>query len=230
VNLPARRILLVEDERSLVVTLTDRLTSEGYVVESAQDGPTGLARAARGPFDLIILDIMLPGMNGFDVCRDLRRQQCHVPILMLSARGQVVDKVLGLKLGADDYLAKPFDMNELLARVESLLRRARTAMASSGTYVFGTSRVDFRSGDVLKDGEPIELSALEFKLLAYLIEHRGQLLSRDRILNEVWGYDTAPYSRTVDVHIASLRQKVEPDPRRPQFILTRHGRGYMFVG
>ena len=230
-NLPARRILLVEDERSLVVTLTDRLTSEGYMVESAQDGPTGLARAARGPFDLIILDIMLPGMNGFDVCRDLRRQQCHVPILMLSARGQVMDKVLGLKLGADDYLAKPFDMNELLARVESLLRRARTAMApSSGTYVFGTSRVDFRSGDVLKDGEPIELSALEFKLLAYLIEHRGQLLSRDQILNEVWGYDTAPYSRTVDVHIASLRQKVEPDPRRPQFILTRHGRGYMFVG
>jgi two-component system alkaline phosphatase synthesis response regulator PhoP len=230
-TLPARRILLVEDEPSLVTTLTDRLTSEGYIVESAHDGPAGLASTNKERFDLIILDVMLPGMNGFDVCRDLRRRGSEVPILMLTARGQVVDKVLGLKLGADDYLAKPFDMIELLARVESLIRRTRTALAPSpATYIFGTSRVDFRSGIVFKDGEPIELSALEFKLLAYLIEHRGELLSRDRILNEVWGYDTTPYSRTVDVHIASLRQKVEPDPRRPQFIVTRHGRGYMFAG
>jgi two-component system alkaline phosphatase synthesis response regulator PhoP len=231
VSAPPGRILLVEDEPSLVMTLTDRLTSEGYVVESASDGPTGLARALAGTFDLVVLDVMLPGQNGFDVCRDLRRRGSSVPVLMLTARGQVVDKVLGLKLGADDYLTKPFDMMELLARVESLLRRARTAVAASaGTYVFGPAHVDFRRGEVVKDGEPVELSALEFKLLAYLIEHRGELLSRDRLLNEVWGYETAPYSRTVDVHIASLRQKIEPDPRRPQFILTRHGRGYTFAG
>jgi two-component system alkaline phosphatase synthesis response regulator PhoP len=231
VSAPSRRILLVEDEPSLVMTLTDRLTSEGYVVEPASDGPTGLARALAEPFDLVILDVMLPGQNGFDVCRDLRRHGSSVPVLMLTARGQVVDKVLGLKLGADDYLTKPFDMMELLARVESLLRRARPAVApAAGTYVFGTAHVDFRRGDVVKDGAPVELSALEFKLLAYLIEHRGELLSRDRLLNEVWGYETTPYSRTVDVHIASLRQKIEPDPRRPQFILTRHGRGYTFAG
>ncbi len=213
------------------MTLTDRLTSEGYVVESAEDGPTGLARAATGPFDLVILDVMLPGMNGFDVCRDLRRRGSGVPILMLTARGQVVDKVVGLKLGADDYLATPFEMLELVARVEALLRRARTAIAPSvGAYAFGASQVDFKRAEVSTDGRPVELSALEFKLLAYLIEHRGELLSRDQLLNQVWGYEAMPYSRTVDVHIASLRQKLEPDPRHPQFILTRHGRGYIFIG
>jgi len=227
----ARRILLVEDEPTLVVTLGDRLGSEGYAVTSAGDGIRGMELASTGSFDLVLLDVMLPGMNGFDVCRELRRRGSQVPILILTARGQSVDKVVGLKLGADDYLAKPFDMMELLARVEFLLRRARTPIAPSvGAYAFGDIRVDFHRGEVSLAGRPIELSALEFKLLTYLVEHRGEVLSRERLLQDVWGYDEAPYSRTVDVHVASLRQKVEPDPPKPRFILTLHGRGYKFVG
>lgn len=228
---PARKVLLIEDEPTLVITLRDRLTSEGYAVESAGDGTTGLERASVESFDLVILDVMLPGLNGFDVCRELRRRGSDVPILMLTARTQAVEKVLGLKLGADDYLTKPFDMMELLARTESLLRRARIPIASSvGIYAFGNVQVDFHHGEILKDGRPVELSALEFKLLSYLVEHRGQVVTRDRLLEDVWGYDAVPYSRTVDVHVASLRQKLEPDPPRPRFILTLHGRGYKFVG
>jgi two-component system, OmpR family, alkaline phosphatase synthesis response regulator PhoP len=228
---PARRILLVEDEPALVTTLCDRLVSEGYAVESAGDGAVGLERAATGSFDLVILDVMLPSRNGFDVCRDLRRRGCEVPILMLTARSQAVDKVVGLKLGADDYLTKPFDMMELLARVESLLRRARTPIATSvGVYAFGDVQVDFRRGEVTRKGKAVDLSALEFKLLFYLVEHRGELLSRDQLLHEVWGYEATPYSRTVDVHVAALRHKLEPTPSKPRFILTLHGRGYKFVG
>ncbi len=231
VAVPARRILLVEDEPSLVITLRDRLNSEGYLVESAGDGVEGLERALAGHFDLVLLDVMLPGMNGFDVCRELRRRRSEVPVLMLTARGQSVDKVVGLKLGADDYVTKPFDTMELLARIESLLRRARTPIAPSvGAYAFGDVRVDFRRGEVRRGERLVELSALEFKLLCYLIEHRDEVLSRDRLLNEVWGYDEAPYSRTVDVHVGSLRHKLEPDPPKPRFILTLHGRGYKFVG
>jgi two-component system alkaline phosphatase synthesis response regulator PhoP len=230
-SVPARKVLLIEDEPTLVITLRDRLTSEGYAVESAGDGPTGLERASVASFDLVILDVMLPGLDGFDVCRELRRRGSDVPILMLTARSQAVEKVLGLKLGADDYLTKPFDMMELLARTESLLRRARTPIASSvGTYAFGDVQVDFRRGEIQREGRPVELSALEFKLLSHLVEHRGQVVTRDRLLQEVWGYDAVPYSRTVDVHVASLRQKLEPDPPRPRFILTLHGRGYKFVG
>ena len=226
-----RRILLVEDEPSLVVTLSDRLTSEGYRVETAEDGLAGYARARDGDFDLIVLDVMLPGKNGLDVCRDLRRQRVETPILMLTARGEVVDKVVGLKLGADDYLAKPFEMIELLARVESLLRRARVPYVSeASTYAFGDVRVDFRRGEVLRGGAPVELSALEFKLFQYFVEHRGAVLGRDELLDKVWGYDAMPYTRTVDVHVASLRQKLEARPSRPRFIVTVHGRGYRFEG
>jgi two-component system alkaline phosphatase synthesis response regulator PhoP len=231
VNAPAAKILLVEDEPTLVITLRDRLTSEGYAVESAGDGPSGLARASSGAFDLVLLDVMLPGMSGFDVCRDLRGRGSQVPVLMLTARGQATDKVVGLKLGADDYLTKPFDMMELLARVESLLRRARMPIAPAvGIYAFGDVQVDFHRGEVSKGGTILEVSALEFKLLSYLVEHRGEVLTRDRLLQEVWGYEAAPYSRTVDVHVGSLRQKLEPDPPKPRFILTLHGRGYKFVG
>ncbi len=227
----ARRILLVEDEAILVITLTDRLTSEGYLVESAGDGIAGLDRALKGSFDLVILDVMLPGQSGFDVCRELRRRGSEVPVLMLTALSQPVDKVVGLKLGADDYLTKPFEMIELLARVESLLRRARTPIAASvGTYVFGDVEVDFRRGEVHRGGRLVELSALEYKLLAYLIEHRGEVLSRERLLEEVWGYEATPYSRTVDVHVAALRHELEPNPPQPRFILTVHGRGYRFAG
>lgn len=224
-------ILLVEDEPSLVLTLGDRLRSEGYAVEAASDGDTGLAKASTGGFDLILLDVMLPGRDGFDVCRTLRQRGLDTPILMLTARGQVVDKVVGLKLGADDYLVKPFDMMELLARVESLLRRARTPIgAATGTYAFGDVQVDFRRAEVQQAGKPVELSTLEFKLLHYFVEHRGAVLTRELLLDEVWGYDATPYTRTVDVHVASLRQKLENNPSQPQFIVTVYRRGYKFTG
>lgn len=225
-----KRILLVEDEPGLVLTLTDRLHNEGYAVESSAAGDAGLERAAADPFDLIILDVMLPRKSGFDVCRDLRQRGISTPILMLTARGQTVDKVVGLKLGADDYLTKPFEMIELLARIEALLRRAPAAPDGASAYQFGPVRVDFRGAEVVRDGKPVTLSAREFQLLRYFIAHRGATLSRDQLLNEVWGYEAMPTTRTVDVHVAWLRQKLEENPKYPQFILTVHGLGYKFVG
>ena len=226
-----RRILLVEDEPGLVLTLTDRLTKEGYTVRSANDGRSGFKLATTESFDLLILDVMLPHSSGLDVCRDLRQRGVKTPILMLTAKSQVVDKVVGLKLGADDYLTKPFEMMELLARVEALLRRAprRSAPANEGSYEFGPIRVDFRSTEVFRDGQAVDLSAREFKLLCYFIEHRGATISRDELLNAVWGYDAMPFTRTVDVHVAWLRQKLEPNPRHPRYILTVHGIGYRFA-
>ena len=228
------RILLVEDELGLVMTLSDRLTSEGYAVVTAQDGETGLARATNETFDLIILDVMLPHRGGFDVCRDLRQRGVGTPIIMLTARGQITDKVVGLKIGADDYVTKPFEMMELLARVEAQLRRASVSLGggtlSNEVYQFGDVRVDFRRAEAYRGEEVVDLSAKEFKLLRYLIEHRGAALSRDELLNEVWGYDAAVSTRTVDVHVAWLRQKLEPNQRHPQFILTIHGLGYKFSG
>src|SRR5215475_6128766 len=225
------RVLVVEDEAGLRLTLSDRLVSEGYAVETADDGAKGLERATSEPYDLIVLDVMLPRRNGFDVCRDLRQRGVSTPILMLTARGQVVDKVVGLKLGADDYLTKPFEMIELLARVEALIRRAPAGPSpQSGVYQFGSVKIDFRRAEVERDGEKIELSAKEFQLLRYFVEHREATLSRDELLNEVWGYDAMPTTRTVDVHVAWLRRKLEPNPRRPQYILTVHGLGYKFVG
>jgi two-component system, OmpR family, alkaline phosphatase synthesis response regulator PhoP len=227
-----RRVLLVEDEPSLVLTLTDRLVSEGYQVATARTGDEGLSRALAGSFDIILLDVMLPGgRDGFEVCRELRSRGVEVPIVMLTARGQVVDRVVGLKLGADDYVTKPFEMIELLARIEALFRRARAPVASqAGTYACGDVRVDFRRAEVFRGGEPVPLSALEFKLLAYFIENRGALLTRDELLDKVWGYDAMPTTRTVDVHVASLRQKLERNPSRPELILTVHRRGYRFAG
>lgn len=227
----ARRILLVEDEPSLVTTLTDRLVAEGYEVEAVADGERALAHPAAEFADLVILDVMLPGKSGFDVCRDLRQRGIQTPILMLTARAQVVDRVVGLKLGADDYLTKPFEMIELVARVEALLRRGKSPVAApTGTYDFGDVRVDFRRADVLRDGRPVPLSALEYKLLGYFISHRGELLTRDELLDNVWGYDATPVTRTVDVHVSSLRQKLEKNAAHPEFILTVHRLGYKFAG
>jgi two-component system alkaline phosphatase synthesis response regulator PhoP len=226
------RILLVEDEPGLQLTLSDRLRREGYIVDTAGDGQTGLERAATGEFDLVLLDVMLPRKNGFDVLRDLRQKAVDTPVIMLTARGQVVDTVVGLKLGADDYLAKPFEMMELLARIEARLRRRSTPAAPPAMegYQFGDVRVDYRSAEVFKGKDTIDLSAREYQLLRYLIEHRGEIISRDQLLNEVWGYNAMPSTRTVDVHVAWLRQKIEPNPRHPQFLLTVHGLGYRFVG
>ena len=227
------RILLVEDEPGLQLTLSDRLRGEGYEVDTAGDGQTGLDKAATGEFDLVLLDVMLPRKNGFDVLRDLRQRGLETPVIMLTARGQVVDTVVGLKLGADDYLSKPFEMMELLARIEARLRRrttpAATTPASEG-YQFGEVRMDFRSAEVFRGTDLVELSAREYQLLRYLIEHRNEVISRDQLLNEVWGYNAMPSTRTVDVHVAWLRQKIEPNPRHPQFLLTVHGLGYRFVG
>ncbi|MBI4457258.1 MAG: response regulator transcription factor [Acidobacteria bacterium] len=225
------RILLIEDEPGLVLTLKDRLAQESYTVEAVSDGEAGLARATKELYDLIILDVMLPSKNGFDVCRDLRQRGIATPILMLTARGQVVDKVLGLKLGADDYLSKPFEMIELQARMEALLRRAPAlAKSSQEIYQFGDIRVDFLSAEVTRNGRKLELAAREFQLLRYFIEHRGIALSRDKLLDEVWGYNATPSTRTVDVHVAWLRQKIEPNPSHPQFLLTVHRLGYKFIG
>ena len=195
----------------------------------ANDGPAGFERATRERWDVILLDIMLPGSSGFDVCRDVRQRGVTTPIIMLTARGQVVDKVLGLKLGADDYLTKPFDMMELSARIEVQTRRM-TAAGATPTYRFGDVTVDFRKVEVIKAGHAVELSAREFLLLKYFIEHREATLSRDELLNEVWGYHSMPSTRTVDVHVAWLRQKIEPNPKHPQYILTVHGMGYKFIG
>lgn len=224
----ARRILLVEDEASLVLALTDRLEAEGYLVTAAGDGDTGLAQASSNGFDLVILDGMLPARDGLDVCRTLRRRGVTTPILMLSARGQVVDRVVGLQLGADDYLTKPFDVGELLARVEALLRRA--APAGLHTYRFGDVNVDARAAEVTKGGTVVQVTAREFRLLTYFIEHKGATLSRDELLNAVWGYDSSVMTRTVDVHVGILRQKLEDHPRKPRYILTVHGLGYKFAG
>ncbi len=228
----AKRILLVEDEPGLQLTLADRLRSEGYEVEVAGDGDTGYERATEETFDLIVLDVMLPGKNGFDVCRDLRRDGVTQPILMLTARDQVADKVVGLKLGADDYLTKPFESLELLARIEALLRRSATSATTHSTdsYEFGDVTVDFRKAEVVRAGTPVQLSAREFQLLRYFIENRDSVLSRDELLNNVWGYAAMPSTRTVDVHVAWLRRKIEANPKHPEHIRTVHGMGYKFVG
>ena len=225
-----RRVLLVEDEPGLVLTLTDRLRSEGFEVASAQDGLTGLARAAGEAWDVILLDVMLPGMSGFDLCRDLRQKGIRTPVIMLTARGQVIDKVLGLKLGADDYLTKPFDMLELLARIEVQLRRAAPGPSGGHEFRFGDVVMDTRKAEVTRGGASLDLSAREFLLLKYFLEHRGDTITREQLLNEVWGYNSVPSTRTVDVHVAWLRQKIEPNPRHPQYILTVHGLGYKFAG
>jgi two-component system alkaline phosphatase synthesis response regulator PhoP len=226
----SRSILLIEDEPGLVLTLKDRLTREGYEVDAAQDGNLGLAAAMRGQADLIILDLMLPGKSGLDICRDLRQKGIETPILMLTARGQTVDKVLGLKLGADDYMTKPFEMPELLARVEVLMRRNRSAGPGAAFYNFGDIEVDLRRASATRAGESIALSTREFELLRYFIEHRGAAISRDELLSNVWHYDAGTTTRTVDVHVAWLRQKLEDDPKLPQWIMTVHDLGYKFLG
>jgi two-component system alkaline phosphatase synthesis response regulator PhoP len=223
------RILLVEDDSGLVLTVSDLLTSEGYEVEAATDGPAGLAKAMHEDFDLIILDVMLPGKSGFEVCRELRQQGKDTAVLMLTAKTQVVDRVVGLKLGSDDYLTKPFDPAELLARVEALLRRVKKRDRPPVLHFrFGGVEADFDSGEVRKDGAPVGLAGKELQLLRYLIDHRGKVVSRDELLENVWEYQSGVSSRTIDVHVAWLRQKLEENPQRPRHIHTVRGVGYRF--
>jgi two-component system alkaline phosphatase synthesis response regulator PhoP len=222
-------ILLIEDEEALRMTLGDRLRNEGYVVACATDGDEGFEKATLLPFDLILLDVLLPRRHGFAVCRDIRQAGLVTPILMLTALGQIADKVAGLKIGADDYVTKPFNMQELMARVEALLRRAPIRPAiNPGLFQFGSIRIDLRGTEVTRDGTVVNLSAREFQLLRYFIEHSGATLSREELLTQVWGYSEKMFTRTVDVHVASLRQKLETDPKQPRVLLTVQGLGYKF--
>ena len=224
------RILLVEDEPGLSLTITALLEGEGYQVETAADGVTALAKASSGEYDLVILDVMLPEKTGFDVCRELRQKGCDTAILMLTAKTQVVDRVVGLKLGADDYVAKPFDPSELLARVESLLRRVpKKKRIPVAQFAFGNVSADFTQGQVHKKGEPVTMAAKELQLLRYLIDRRGLVVSREELLQNVWEYQADVSSRTIDVHVAWLRQKLEDNPQNPQFIHTVRGVGYRFT-
>jgi two-component system alkaline phosphatase synthesis response regulator PhoP len=223
------KILLVEDEAAIRMAISDRLENEGYVVECAANGEKGYQQALRNSFDIVVLDVMLPKKSGFDVCRDLRSAGLNVPILMLTARSQVVDKVVGLRMGADDYLTKPFEPAELVARIEALLRRSRNATGDN-LRQYGSLRIDLRGTTVTREGETVPLSAREYRLLEYFVTHGGVTISRDQLLREVWGYSTEVFSRTVDVHVGSLRQKIETDPKKPQLILTVPGLGYKFVG
>jgi two-component system, OmpR family, alkaline phosphatase synthesis response regulator PhoP len=221
-------ILLIDDEQALRSTLSVRLRSEGYVVDTAGDATDGFEKATTLPFDLIILDIMLPGRNGLDLCRDIRQAGLATPILVLSARHQTTDKVIALKIGADDYVTKPYRATELVARIEALLRRL-SVRSGRGVHQFGSIRVDIPRAEVTRDGKPVHLSAREFQLLCYLIERAGSSIQRTELLHSVWGYDTGALTRTVDVHVASLRNKLEENPDHPELIMTVSGIGYKFI-
>jgi DNA-binding response OmpR family regulator len=224
------RILIVEDEPAMVAGLSDNFEYEGYEVISAGDGVVGLERALADDPDLVVLDVMMPRMSGLDVCKQLKARKPSLPIIMLTARGQEIDKVVGLELGADDYVTKPFSIRELMARVKAVLRRVTPQAAATELYRFSDVEVNIRSNEVRRNGSPVELSAKEFALLAYFVAHPTETLSRDRLLDAVWGYENYPNTRTVDTHIVHLRQKLEPSPEEPRFILTVHGSGYKFVG
>ena len=224
------KILIVEDEPNMVAGLRDNFEFEGYTVITARDGVEGLQRALDESPDLVVLDVMMPRMSGLEVCKQLRAKRGSIPIIMLTARGQEVDKVVGLELGADDYVTKPFSIRELLARVKAVLRRTAVVPKDLDQHAFADIEVDLKRCRVLKSGKVIDVSSKEFELLKYFICHSGEILSRDRLLEEVWGYDNYPTTRTVDTHLVRLRQKLEPDPEQPQYFLTVHGTGYRFVG
>jgi DNA-binding response OmpR family regulator len=225
----AEKILVVEDDRTILEGLGAALAANGYQVECVQDGRIGLDRARASAPALLILDIMLPGMSGFEVAKKLRDEGRALPIILLTAKSEENDRVLGLELGADDYVTKPFSVRELLARVRSILRRAQpTAAKRPPLYRFGDLSVDFKRQMVKKAGQLVELSAREFRILAYFIDHAGEMLSREQLLNEVWGYDAFPTTRTVDNHILRLRKKIEDEPDSPRYLLTQRGAGYVF--
>jgi len=230
----SKRVLVVEDDQAMAVGLQDGIASEGYSVLYADDGEKGLRMAREDQPDLMVLDVMLPKMNGLDVCRQLRGEGNAVPIIMLTARGQEVDKVLGLKMGADDYVTKPFSLMELLARMESVLRRSSQQPAPTpegpAHFQFGTIEVDFAKHEATRDGQPLEMSAREFSMLRFFVQNQGKVVSRDQLLDAVWGYDHIPFTRTVDAHIAKLRKKIEEKPSEPKHLITVHRLGYKFTG
>ena len=223
------KVLIVEDDQAMAVALRDGFEYEGYAVQVARDGSSGLRLATERDIDLIILDVMLPKISGFDVCKQLRSAGNATPIIMLTARGQEIDKVVGLKIGADDYVTKPFSFMELMARVEALLRRTSRQVEPLDSFQFGEIVINFKRFEVSRRGISVELSPREFKILKYFIEHRGEVVSRDQLLDAVWGYGSFPLTRTVDMHIAKLRHKIEEIPSDPHYIITVHRIGYKFV-
>jgi two-component system alkaline phosphatase synthesis response regulator PhoP len=230
---PKRTVLVVEDDEAMALALRDGFASEGDQVQWARDGSAGLELASSHAADILILDVMLPKLSGLDVCRRLRRDGNNVPIIMLTARGQEIDRVVGLRAGADDYVTKPFSFLELLARVEAVLRRSspgRNGEGGLGRYVLGSVTLDFKRLEARRDGEAVELTPREFGLLRFFICHEGEVLTRDKLLDAVWGYQGSPLTRTVDTHIAKLRKKVEDNPNDPRHIVTVHRVGYKFVG
>jgi DNA-binding response OmpR family regulator len=224
------RVLIVEDDPSMAIALRDGFEFEGYGVTVAKDGPTGFRLATEKDLDIIILDVMLPQMSGLDVCKKLRNAGNSIPIILLTARGQEIDKVLGLKTGADDYVTKPFSFMELVARVEALLRRTSKHIANLEQYQFGDIILNFKKNEAMLGEEMLDLSPREFKILKYFIEHQGEVVTRDQLLDAVWGYDSFPFTRTVDTHIAKLRHKIKDDPTNARHILTVHRAGYKFIG
>lgn len=223
------KILIIEDEPNMILGLKDSLEYEGYEVLAARDGEDGLMKASSAKPDLILLDVMLPLISGLDVCRDLRERGIETPIIMLTARSQEIDKVVGLEIGADDYVTKPFSIKELLARIRAHLRRAAKRVVAIEAFTFGEVELDFKKYRASKRGRELDLSAREFDILRYLIQRQGEIVTRDQLLDEVWGYNNNPISRTIDNHIAKLRQKIEDDPSTPQHIITVHRVGYRFI-
>jgi DNA-binding response OmpR family regulator len=223
------RILIIDDEPEMVRGLEDNLRFEGYQTLSATSGADGLALALREGPDLVLLDVTMPRLSGWDVLRGLREKQRDIPVIMLTARGEEADRVLGLELGADDYVSKPFSLRELLARVRAVLRRPGPRQRLE-TFAFGDVRLHVRARQVFKAGREVRLTRKEFDLLRYLVEHQGEVVMRDRLLDEVWGYEQFPTTRTVDTHVLRLRQKLESDPDRPVHLLTVHGQGYRLIG
>ena len=226
------RILLVEDEPGMQLTVTDRLEGEGYKVDCAENGIDGWKMAESGGYDVILLDVMLPGKDGLEICRDLRAAGISTPVMMVSAKTQVIDRVLGLKMGADDYLIKPFDLIELTARIEALLRRNSLdveVLDDEASFEFGPFKIDYTEKTLCRGSKKLELSFQEYKLLEFFIRNRNKTLSREELLDGVWGYDEIPSTRTVDVHVAWLRQKMEVDKANPVYIITVRKHGYKFV-
>lgn len=223
------KVLIIEDEPNMVLGLKDSFEYEGYEVCVARDGKEGLEKVSTEKPDIILLDVMLPLLSGIDVCRALRARGSDTPILMLTARSQEIDKVVGLEVGADDYVTKPFSIKELLARVRAHLRRAAKQVADIESFTFGDVELNFKKYTARKGGRALDLSAREFEILHYLIRRRGEIVTRDQLLDEVWGYDSTPVTRTVDNHIARLRQKIEVEPSEPRHIITVHRIGYRFV-
>jgi len=222
-------ILLVDDDESLAILLEDSLRREGYEPRSCGDIARAEQELKNNHFDVILLDVMLPDRSGFEFCAELRSRGIQTPVLMLTARGDVTDRVTGLRIGADDYLPKPFEVSELLARIEALRRRAgQNGRPDSGVFEFGDVCVNLYSRSVSRAGQPVELSRREFQMLSHLIRNRGRVVLRDELLRAVWGYRSLPYTRTVDVHMWQLRRKLEADPQEPRFLRTVHGTGYLF--